>query len=286
LDGRRAPLKAGTDSQRSTARKASLARGLAFRQRALALPPSVHCDAERAALLEQAKSHFQRALSLPHVLLHDCTLRLRAWGIHVLVAPYEADAQVAWLCRRGLADGVLTEDSDVLVYVALSPRPFPVLFKLEVVGGARGGRGWGRPGEGGGGGTGMDYPEAKAQELLFDPEAFARSGNATTPYLKDLCQVRGGLVFFLFLLGSSPANLFFPSQLVYYSHPFPSPISPNRLPSLSPSLPCSFPLPFSRYTSPPPFPVRRDAYFAPHASSPAAIICPPFHVWGPPRPWP
>src|SRR6056297_1697793 len=103
LDGRRAPLKAGTDSQRSTARKASLVRGLAFRQRALALPPSVHCDAERAALLEQAKSHFQRALSLPHVLLHDCTLRLRAWGIPVLVAPYEADAQVAWLCRRGLA---------------------------------------------------------------------------------------------------------------------------------------------------------------------------------------
>ncbi len=45
-----------------------------------------------------------------------------------IVAPYEADAQLAYLERIGLADGILTEDSDLLVYGCQR-----VLFKLDVV---------------------------------------------------------------------------------------------------------------------------------------------------------
>ena len=45
-----------------------------------------------------------------------------------VVAPYEADAQLAYLERVGLVDAILTEDSDLLVFGCQN-----VLFKLDVV---------------------------------------------------------------------------------------------------------------------------------------------------------
>ena len=45
-----------------------------------------------------------------------------------VVAPYEADAQLAYLERIGLVDAILTEDSDLLVFGCKQ-----VLFKLDAV---------------------------------------------------------------------------------------------------------------------------------------------------------
>ena len=45
-----------------------------------------------------------------------------------VVAPYEADAQLAYLERAGLVDAILTEDSDLLVFGCQN-----VLFKLDAV---------------------------------------------------------------------------------------------------------------------------------------------------------
>jgi exonuclease 1 len=53
---------------------------------------------------------------------------LRAEGIQYVVAPYEADAQLAYLERVGLVDGIITEDSDLLVFGCKT-----VLFKLDAV---------------------------------------------------------------------------------------------------------------------------------------------------------
>lgn len=43
-----------------------------------------------------------------------------------MVAPYEADAQLCFLEREGYVDGIITEDSDLLVFGCRH-----VIFKLE-----------------------------------------------------------------------------------------------------------------------------------------------------------
>lgn len=40
----------------------------------------------------------------------------RARGVDCIVAPYEADAQLAFLTKSGLAQAVITEDSDLLAF--------------------------------------------------------------------------------------------------------------------------------------------------------------------------
>ena len=51
---------------------------------------------------------------------------LQEVGVHFCVAPYEADAQMAYLAKAKLADVVITEDSDLLAYGCPE-----VLFKLD-----------------------------------------------------------------------------------------------------------------------------------------------------------
>ena len=41
---------------------------------------------------------------------------LRAEQVDYVVAPYEADAQLCFLEREGFVDGIITEDSDLLVF--------------------------------------------------------------------------------------------------------------------------------------------------------------------------
>ena len=51
---------------------------------------------------------------------------LRERGVDYVVAPYEADAQLAFLSRTGSVDLVVSEDSDCLVFGCKR-----VLFKLD-----------------------------------------------------------------------------------------------------------------------------------------------------------
>jgi hypothetical protein len=60
-------------------------------------------------------------------LVLQCVVQaLRAESVSYVVAPYEADAQLAFLERRGLVDGIITEDSDLLVFGCRN-----VLFKMD-----------------------------------------------------------------------------------------------------------------------------------------------------------
>jgi exonuclease-1 len=47
---------------------------------------------------------------------------LKAENVDYVVAPYEADAQMAFMEREGLVDGIITEDSDMLVFGCRSVR--------------------------------------------------------------------------------------------------------------------------------------------------------------------
>jgi exonuclease-1 len=47
---------------------------------------------------------------------HCLIAELQKAGVEFIVAPYEADAQLAYLARTGYIDGVLTEDSDLLAF--------------------------------------------------------------------------------------------------------------------------------------------------------------------------
>eukprot|EP00921_Rhytidocystis_pertsovi_P022060 GHVQ01035302.1.p1 GENE.GHVQ01035302.1~~GHVQ01035302.1.p1 ORF type:complete len:535 (+),score=28.63 GHVQ01035302.1:468-2072(+) len=56
-------------------------------------------------------------------------LELRKHNIQYIIAPYEADAQMAYLARSGFVDIVITEDSDLIVYGCKQ-----ILFKLDHIG--------------------------------------------------------------------------------------------------------------------------------------------------------
>ena len=47
-----------------------------------------------------------------HGVLKACRIR----GVDCIVAPYEADAEIAFLLKTGVAQAVITEDSDLLAF--------------------------------------------------------------------------------------------------------------------------------------------------------------------------
>lgn len=59
------------------------------------------------------------------MVMQEC----RRIGVECIVAPYEADAQLAYLEKEGIVDLVITEDSDLLVFGCKR-----VLFKMDDAG--------------------------------------------------------------------------------------------------------------------------------------------------------
>ena len=82
--------------------------------------------AERSRDSRAARRFYAQACSVTHGIKHDLIEECRGRGIAFLVAPYEADAQMARLAHTGAVDLVITEDSDILVYGC--PR---VLYKTD-----------------------------------------------------------------------------------------------------------------------------------------------------------
>ena len=73
---------------------------------------------------------YQKAVDVTPEMAHAVYTVLKSQGIRFLVAPYEADAQLAYLALNNFVDAVLTEDSDLLAYGC----PL-VLFKMDWDGG-------------------------------------------------------------------------------------------------------------------------------------------------------
>ncbi|CAM9639417.1 unnamed protein product, partial [Phaeothamnion confervicola] len=111
FDGAALPAKGARNAERREARRENLEKARA----ALAA-------GEAAA----ARQHFARAVSVTPTMVQRLVVELRRAGIPFVVAPYEADAQLAFLSKQGVVDAVVTEDSDSLPYGCRR-----VFFKLD-----------------------------------------------------------------------------------------------------------------------------------------------------------
>ena len=69
---------------------------------------------------------YQRAVDITPEIANALAQELKARNIKFVIAPYEADAQCAYLAINGFVDAVLTEDSDLICYGCSN-----VLFKFD-----------------------------------------------------------------------------------------------------------------------------------------------------------
>lgn len=81
---------------------------------------------EKEGKSSEAQDYYYKAVEITPELYLPIIRRLRLLNIEYVVAPYEADAQLGYLCRNHFVDFVITEDSDSLVYGCRC-----VLFKLD-----------------------------------------------------------------------------------------------------------------------------------------------------------
>lgn len=63
-----------------------------------------------------------------NLIVQEC----RKKGVDCIVAPYEADAQLAYLMKASLAQAIISEDSDLLVYGCQKVRVLVLPSNAEV----------------------------------------------------------------------------------------------------------------------------------------------------------
>lgn len=111
FDGQRLPAKADTESKRQKQREEN-------RKKAAELM--------RLDKGKQASSLLRRSIDVTHKMALNLIKRCREINVDCIVAPYEADSQLAYLNLSGIAHIVISEDSDLLLFGCKR-----VLFKLD-----------------------------------------------------------------------------------------------------------------------------------------------------------
>jgi exonuclease-1 len=103
FDGDYLPSKAATEADRAKKREESKKLGL---------------DLLHAGKTSQAYLELQKAIDVTPEMARQLINELKKTGVQYIVAPYEADAQMVYLERKGLISGIISEDSDLLVFGA------------------------------------------------------------------------------------------------------------------------------------------------------------------------
>ncbi|KAL9007726.1 MAG: hypothetical protein Q9173_007068 [Seirophora scorigena] len=114
FDGDYLPSKAATEVERAKKREESKRMGL---------------ELHRMGKISQAHLELQKAVDVTPEMARQLIDALKQEGVQYVVAPYEADAQLAYLEKKGIIQGILSEDSDLLVFGAKR-----LLTKLEQFG--------------------------------------------------------------------------------------------------------------------------------------------------------
>ncbi|KAJ9647030.1 Rad2 nuclease [Coniosporium tulheliwenetii] len=103
FDGDYLPSKSGTEKERAARRRESKKTGL---------------ELLKLGKTSQAHLELQKSVDVTPEMARLLIDELKIAGIRYIVAPYEADSQMAYLERKGIIDGILSEDSDLLVFGA------------------------------------------------------------------------------------------------------------------------------------------------------------------------
>ncbi|KAB8228390.1 putative exonuclease [Aspergillus alliaceus] len=103
FDGDNLPSKAGTETDRYQRRQESKALGL---------------ELLRKGRTAEAYQEFQKAVDVTPLMARQLIDELKKMNVQYVVAPYEADAQLVYLERHGIINGIISEDSDLLVFGA------------------------------------------------------------------------------------------------------------------------------------------------------------------------
>ncbi|KAI4486912.1 hypothetical protein M0802_012231 [Mischocyttarus mexicanus] len=111
FDGRHLPAKAETEAQRRKNRSIKRQQGAQLIQTGR--------NAEGRSLLIQS-------IDVTHKIALELIKACQSFNIDCIVAPYEADAQLAYLNISGIADVVITEDSDLILFGCKK-----VFFKMD-----------------------------------------------------------------------------------------------------------------------------------------------------------
>uniref|UniRef100_A0A915EZ03 Exonuclease 1 n=1 Tax=Echinococcus canadensis TaxID=519352 RepID=A0A915EZ03_9CEST len=114
FDGADLPAKAETEAKRRRSRKM-------YRERAA----QYLLEGKRKA----AQECFERCVEVTAEMARAVMKAARKLGVDCIIAPYESDAQLAYLVQSGYADLVITEDSDLLMFGCKQ-----VIFKLDLTG--------------------------------------------------------------------------------------------------------------------------------------------------------
>ncbi|KAI8818712.1 uncharacterized protein EV422DRAFT_536597 [Fimicolochytrium jonesii] len=101
FDGDCLPMKAGTERERHKRREEGKRRAQQYLR-----------NGQKTKAYEQ----FQSCVDVTPRMAAELIKLLRKENIECIVAPYEADAQIAYLLDKGFASAAITEDSDLLVF--------------------------------------------------------------------------------------------------------------------------------------------------------------------------
>src|SRR4051812_25366946 len=103
FDGDNLPSKSGTEQDRHRRRQESKALGL---------------ELLRKGRMPEAYQEFQKAVDVTPYMARQLIEELKQMNVEYVVAPYEADAQLVYLEQQGVIHGIISEDSDLLVFGA------------------------------------------------------------------------------------------------------------------------------------------------------------------------
>lgn len=111
FDGGDLPAKKITNDKRKAERRENIKKAI---------------ELEEMGMISESYDYYIRSIEISQDLLVPLFEKLRQKNIEFIVAPYEADAELAYLAYNRFVDMVITEDSDLLVYQC----PLSV-FKLD-----------------------------------------------------------------------------------------------------------------------------------------------------------